>query len=157
MNRARLCAHASVVCPVYCPLPGSRHAPICHLPRCAHRTEEHWPQLRLTTPASPVGTQENLQSGADRRRAGVRLTSPNGSSRNSSVPITSWKFCRANRCDRRCSSLHACASATKCRHVRCTSRLLGYATVSAPLGWRQQVPQKRGNIVPDYTAAHPAR
>jgi hypothetical protein len=52
------------------------------------------------------------------RSVTVRLTSLNGSRRNSSVPITSWKFCRANRCDRRCSSLHACASATKRRHVR---------------------------------------
>jgi len=47
----------------------------------------------------------------------ILLTSLNGSSKNSSVPITSWKFCRANRCDRRCSSLHACASATMFHHV----------------------------------------
>ena len=38
-------------------------------------------------------------------------TSWNGSRRNSSVPITSWKFWRANLCDRLWSSLHACVSA----------------------------------------------
>jgi hypothetical protein len=114
------------------PRPSHPHCFDHHFVLSLHTTEGDVTQ----SPASPTEHKQNPEEAdtPDRIRGSrltsrvsnppnmrcvtVRLTSLNGSRRNSSVLITSWKFCRANRCDRRCSSLHACASATKRRHVR---------------------------------------